>query len=267
MAENVLRRAIELHHEEQFGGGTIDVATVQQIGAELGIRADVIRRAMLEELQTDHHHSDGWLDRLLGPDRVSGGMVTRAEADALDRQVEEWMRRHEGLRPRAKSGRAVRWEKDPGLGTALRRGLRRTQGTGVLRSAPLVITRQTEVGPREQLIEIDADTSRVKGESAAIGVAGALGAVAVGAGVAAAGTFAPDAVEFVAGFLPAIGATAVAMTVYARHRIARIKNGINRALDGILNPELVRGNEDRRRRGRRPTWARMVEEIADDIFD
>ena len=57
------------------------------------------------------------------------------------------------------------------------------------------------------------------------------------------------------------------MTVYARHRIARIKNGINRALDGILNPELVRGNEDRRRRGRRPTWARMVEEIADDIFD
>lgn len=268
LAENVIRRAIELHQDKQFEGGTIDVATIEQIAGELGISSETIRRAILDELQTERHEEDGLVDRLLGPDRVTGGLVIRARSDDLDLQVEEWMRRHEGMRPRSKNRRAVRWERDPGIGSALRRGLKRTQGTGALRSWPQVITRQTEVGHDEHLIEIEANTSKVKAESAGVGAATAVGAVAVGAAVAALGTFAPDAVEFLAGFIPALGGAIVAAGAYARTRIKRTKDGINRALDGIVNPQIVRRNEDRRERGRRrPSWANIVEEIVDEIFD
>jgi len=269
LAENVLRRAIELHHEDEFGGGTIDVAMVEQIGAELGIGADVIRRALLEELQTERDDASGIVERLFGPDRVTGGIVTRSAGDEIDARVEEWMRRHEGLRPRAQSGRSVRWERDPGIGSALRRGMKRTQGTGALRTSPRVITRQTEVGSNEHLVEIEADTSNTKTESAGIGLAAGLGAIGVGVGVAAVGSFAPEPVEFLAAFLPGLGAAIFAASAYARARIKRTKDGINRALDGILHPVVTHRNEDRRQRGRgrRPTWAHIVEEIVDEIFD
>ncbi len=268
LAENVIRRAIELHHDQEFEGGTIDVATVEQIAGELGIGPEMIRRALLDELQTERHDDDGLLDRLLGPDRVTGGLVTKSASEDLDRQVEEWMRRHEGMRPRAKNRRAVRWERDPGIGSALRRGFKRAQGTGALRTWPQVTTRQTEVGHDEQLIEIEADTSKVKAESAGVGAATAFGAVAIGAAVAAAGTFAPDVVEFLTGFLPALGGAILAAGAYARSRISRTKDGINRALDGIVHPHVVRRNADRRERGsRKPTWAHIVEEIVDEIFD
>ena len=269
LAENVIRRAIELHHDEQLDGDSIDLEMVEQIGAELGIRKDIIRKALIDELQTERDHGDTVIDRLLGPDRVSGGIVTRADREALADRIAEWMHLDEGMRPRAKNAGAVRWEKDPGIGTAIRRGMKQSKGTGALRASPKVITRQTEVGSDEHLVEIEADTSHARAESAGVATAVALGAAGVGTAIAV-GTGNP--LGFLAGFLPGIGVAAFAARAYARARIRAMRDGINRALDGILHPRDDEDARSKRRKGRgrgqrKPSWVHIVEEIVDEIFD
>ena len=286
LAENVIKRAIELHHDQTFETGerTIDRALIEQVGAELGIGPDVIRRALIEELRTETEEGRRpIIERLLGVDRVSGGVVVAGSADAVEDATAAWMGRHEGMRPRAKSGRSVRWEQDSGIGTAIRRGMKQSQGTGELRRSPSVITRQTEIAADEQLVEIDVDTSNVRTQAVGvgIGVAALAAALAVVAGVAS-GQFFTALGVLVSGMVGSL----VGATAFARSRIGRIRAGLNRALDGILHPiDSWRGRGDRsrrddedddddrdgrrrrKRRRRKPTWADIIEDVFDEVFD
>jgi hypothetical protein len=279
LAENVIRRAIELHHDQTFETGerTIDRELIEQVGAELGIGPDIIRRALIDELRTERDERRSTLgERVLGVGRVSGGVVVKGTADDVEDATARWMAHHEGLRPRAKSARSVRWERDSGIGTAIRRGMKQSKGTGDLRRSPSVITRQTQIDPDEHLVEIDVDTSNIRTE--AVGIGFAL-AAAAGALAAAVGLASEQVAAALAVLLPGLGAALGGVALYARSRIARIRRGLNRALDGILHPIDTlrhrdghpRSDDDdggrRSRKRRKPTWADVIEDIVDEIFD
>lgn len=237
LAERVIRRAIELQDQAEAGPDRIGRPALEQIAAELGITATVVEQALLEELSTAAAGSTR--ERFLAPSRITGGRVVAGDTDSVAAAIDEWMTRQEGLRPRARTRAGVQWERDRNVFTRLRHGLKLSRGTGALRRLPSVTHRQTEVTPSAQLVEIDADSSVVSRTSLA--VAGSVAAAAAGGGIAAAAGLpgGNDLLQFAVVAAPGLVVALSSALAVARGWAASIRRGIDRALDGIANPDLV----------------------------
>lgn len=262
LAERVLRRAIALQQESDHGPETISRRALEQIAGELGIDEAAVVAALRDELESGVEAGSGrW--RRIAPERVTGGRVVDGDRAEVTDAVVRWMTRHEGMRPRSRAaGGGIRWEKDDRWRTALRQGLKLSRGTGTLRNLPSVVHRQTAIGVDEHLVEIDADTAIVGRTAAAVGgglaAAGAVAGGAVAAGIGGG----PDIVQFLAGFVPLAAAGAGSALAIARSWTSSVRKSIERALDGISNPDL------QGRSGRpKPAWARALDDVADVVDD
>lgn len=263
LAERVLQRAIELHHDDVHGPDRITRDQLDQIAKELGIEPEYVEAALVAELTTRRDSPPRSLrERMLAPDRISGGRVIDADKETIERSIIEWLRAQEGFRPRAQTGSGYVWERDDHWATKLRLGL--SSNKGPLRGLRTITHRHTDLGDGRHLVELDAD-ARVISRTGA-GLIGGFGAASVLGGVAAAAGISGG--NDLAQFLSVMGPTALtgltAGLITAKAWAAQIRRGIDRALDGISSPEL----HSRDRKGRRKTgFAKVLDDIGDAIDD
>ena len=274
LADRVIRRAIELHSEQRDGPATMSRESIDQIATELGVDPRFVDRAIAEELQTTSSGSLTPMERLFAPNSIRGGTVVNASADTVQRDIVVWLTAQEGLRPRARSRGGIEWERDDHWSTKLSLGLG-SDGTKKLRAMRRVTHHQTEVGEDAHLVELEVDSSIIS--KVAIGLVagfsglGILNGSFLAAGIGDTGALA-DVVQFLAGFggTAAIGLASGMIT--ARVWASSVRDGLERALNGIANPDLFPRHSrrrarrrDSRRRGSSRTFIDSVEDVIDDI--
>lgn len=147
LAERVLGRAIELDHEAaeaaEAAAETIDYETLKEIAFEVGISEEALRRALLEEVDTDLDHDAHPAERATVPDSIRGGLIVAGTGDEIARKLREHLE-HEGYRPAPSGGENI-WTKTapPGRRSLAARTVEQSRG-------------------HRQFVELDVDTSRVR---------------------------------------------------------------------------------------------------------
>jgi hypothetical protein len=181
----------------------------------------------------------------------------------LERSIVEWLRTEEGFRPRARTGAGYRWERDDGMAARFRTSISSSRGS--LRSVRNLTHRQTDLGHGRHLVEIDTDSKIVS--TASVGVAAGSVMLSLIGGVISAFGFpgGNDVLQFTAVAAPVAAMGIGAGVITAKAWAAQIRNGVERALDGISAPELRQPR--RRRKQRKSGVARVLDNIGDAIED
>lgn len=233
LAENVLRRAIEIHQEDEIQqeqaieDGSVSFAELAKIAGEIGIDASTLQRALLEQLDPEKDDSRTFRDLVLGPKRVAGGKLAEGDAEAVEVRVDEWMRELESMYPTRQSGTSTTWESVGGTGAL-------TQALGSVSQRSLE-SRQTTLASGDQLVELEVDLAKNRLAWSGLGLLlAALGAVTGGFTAANEG-FSSNLVEFLIPFGVGSGVGLVTASVGARMTAAYVRRQINRTLDGIAN--------------------------------
>lgn len=150
LAERVLGRAIELDHqattEAEAATETMDYDTLKDIALEVGISEESLKRALLEELNTEKDHNASPVERLTAPDTVRGGLIVNGRAEEVADRLRSHLSDVEGFRELRHSGPFTAWEKRAGG----QRG--RTAQTWTV----------TQARDDRQLVEVDIETARAR---------------------------------------------------------------------------------------------------------
>lgn len=97
LAERILGRAVELDAEHKAqardAAATLDYETLRSIALEVGITEEALKKALLEELDTEKDHGAKASERLTVPDTVRGGLIVPGSADELAARLDEFVRR------------------------------------------------------------------------------------------------------------------------------------------------------------------------------
>jgi hypothetical protein len=97
LAERILGRAVELDAEQKAAArdasATLDYETLKSIALEVGITEEALKKALLEELDTDKDHGATPSERVTVPDTVRGGLIVPGSADELAARLDEFVRR------------------------------------------------------------------------------------------------------------------------------------------------------------------------------
>lgn len=266
-AERVLERAIRIQ-AQRHAKDTFSASQIRHIARELGLDDSVVDRAIREEIAAPpvSNREGGWL----GPKRlIERTIVSGDHADVSDR-IMSWLETEEGLRPVARTPDGIRWEPDRHWMTSTRLALG-TDGTKALRGMHQVIHRQSELGPNEQLVELEVETGRIRNTAVGVGAGVAALGVATGVTVAAAVPGGNDLLQFLTAAVHGLVVAGTTMFTIARTWATSIRKGMLRALDGISHPELYRRARKRRMRRQwrqgQSGWKRLVDEVVDSIED
>lgn len=236
--ERVIARAVELQQDREVGRGTgLTLADLQAAVAQVGVEADLVRRALDEvRLGAGETGEHGWVDRVLGPRHVAGAAVVAGSPDEVSRAIATWMSTDEGMMLAGTRDGADRWAPDNRLLTQVRHGLQVTRSESALRGLRSVTTR-AEPASDGTLVAIEADTTSIRTANAA--VLSVSGLVGVGVGVAAAvafpdsATIASDVAQFSVGFSLPVATGAGIATIIHRSWLGRVRRAVVQALDGI----------------------------------
>jgi hypothetical protein len=119
LAERVLGRAIEIQHEDDAEQrAAIDRITYQdlrEIALEVGIPEDALRRALLEQLETERDPDATRVERLTTPKVIRGGTVVRGDRADIQRRIRRYLERIEGMRLEGEtSDRSIWSQRHPG---------------------------------------------------------------------------------------------------------------------------------------------------------
>ncbi len=113
MAERVLGRAIELDSDAraaaEAAADTIDYDMLRDVALEVGISEEALKKALLEELDTEKDHDARPVERATVPDVVRGGMIVSGFAEEVAQRLRDYLERVEGLEQRRQSGPMSEW--------------------------------------------------------------------------------------------------------------------------------------------------------------
>lgn len=149
VADRVLGRAIELDHaareETEAAAETIDYETLKEIALEVGISESALKKALLEEFNTERDHKARPLERATVPDTIRGGLIVPGVMEAVATRLRDYLESQEGLRDRGGS-EVHRVFRSPGRS-----------------SSPQVETwTVTQSRPDRQLVEVGVDTAAAR---------------------------------------------------------------------------------------------------------
>ncbi len=246
-AERVIRRALQLQQAEQIGPrGGMSLADVQEVAAQVGVEPDLVRRALKDvRLASAAEYEPSRTERLLGPARVAGAVVIDSDPVTARTATTAWMTNDEGMKRTGSRHNVDRWVKDKRLLVEVRRGLQATRGNGALRDLKSVSV-DVRADDDGSIVYVDADTSTVQRAVAITAVSGVLGGIALGLGAAGVApdtaVISSDVAQFAVGFLGSAAAGVGTAALVARTWIAKVREGVDVALDGIsmttMHPEL-----------------------------
>ncbi len=232
-AERVLRRAIEHQSNEDVPTTTLDMAALERVAAEVGVAREHLARALAEIRAEGERPELSLVDRLLVPDRIMERAVIERPLPQVEAAIHDWMVQHEGMRLRARLPDGGRWERDTHWLTRLRMGLNFGRPKA-LRRARDVTHHVRPIHAHEQVVALQADTSRPRAIGLALLGAGAAAAAAGGAAAAVAGE-----PMLAAGIVGGFAAFSTGVVLGVRMWADRIRNALGRALDGISHPDLT----------------------------
>ncbi len=145
LAERVLGRAIELDAsakaEAEAAAATIDYDTLKDIALEVGISEDSLKKAVLEQLDTEKDPDARPIERITVPDAVRGGLVVPGSAEDV-------------------AGRIAAHAERQGL-MAVRRNQNQTIWSAAHRPEVETWT-VTQNSPDRQLVEVGVKTSEAR---------------------------------------------------------------------------------------------------------
>ena len=217
--ERVLARALLSSSDSE---GTLSVADVRRIAAELDIPLEAVDAALVAELTV--LGTEGSRGRLLPGSVVEASRsIAGSEAEVRDRS-RHWMARQEGLRLRRVDGPLEVWEKDPSLLAAARSALRLRAGSGRLR----------ETGEVRLAVAGDEERTQVslvaKSSTPMVATAGIIAGSAV-TGLTLA--LALQGWAWILLLLPILVVGIVGGVATGRYLTNQLLAGLDRALDGI----------------------------------
>lgn len=248
--DRILQRAAELQAGERDHGDELSRDELVQLGREVGIPAQHLEQAMLEEqTRTPDQRLDGFWDRAAGPAAVRAMRVVRGEAVPTERQLADYMEEHELLAvARQSSGRMV-WEPLRGFNAAMKRSKAVLGGGNKPFMLARALTVSASITPLEAgfvHVELVADLREARGSFLGGGVA----VTALGGGTGAvAYALMGQAVGPIAGTLgaplllmgiPVILGLALGWGVLRRYPpvFQRAQMGLERALDHVERGEV-----------------------------
>jgi hypothetical protein len=210
MADRVLGRAIELDHvarlETDAAAETIDYETLKEIALEVGISEKALKKALLEEFNTERDHKARPLEKATAPDTIRGGLIVDGVMEAVTTRLRDYLESQEGLRDRGGS-EIHRMFRPPGRS-----------------SGPQVDTwTVTQARPDKQLVEVDVDTAAARKRA----MRWIVGLVILGMvfGSNLGGLFVLGV--FVAGIVSVVG--------WAKRIVRRARRRVNKALGSLVD--------------------------------
>lgn len=182
--ELVLRRAFELAHVEPEEELVFSRSTLAEIAAEVDLPVQAVAAALAEQM-ADGTDRGSFLDRLIGPDRISVHRSSTATEDEMRGRVVRLLEVGHGMRPRVQHDGVVVAAKRSDVVGKLARTVRDAQGIGQLGKLRRIEVAAVDVGDEPGALVLSADIGDRRNAAmaggAAVGVAGS--AVAVGAAV------------------------------------------------------------------------------------
>ena len=190
-ADEVLRRAVELHQREAAQSGeALALSDVRRLASEIGIPAETVERALVQVRQEAlalPSEPPGVVDRVFGPARVVAARTVPGPTNEVAAAIEAWLRA-ELFRIERNLGDTIVWENPESLVYRARRwfDLGGRMRLGVARRVT-VHTAESGTGLVHVRLEADLEprrTSRVRGAALGVGAWTGLGtviAIAIGA--------------------------------------------------------------------------------------
>jgi len=113
LADRVLGKAIELDHEAreaaEAAAETIDYETLREIALEVGITEESLKKALLQELDTEKDHNARPVERATVPDAVRGGLIVPGGPEEIGARLRDFFERIEGFVEEAGSEMRSTW--------------------------------------------------------------------------------------------------------------------------------------------------------------
>lgn len=186
-ADEVLRRAVELHQRESAASGeALALADVRRLASEIGIPAETVERALVqvrEEALAKPSAPPGVVDRVFGPAQVVAARTVPGPVHEVQAAIDAWLRA-ELFRIERNLGDTIVWENPESLMLRARR-LFDVGGRMRLGVARRVTVRVEPSGTGLVHVRLEADleprrTSRVRGAMIGLGAWTTIGtAVAI----------------------------------------------------------------------------------------
>lgn len=234
--EPIVRRAAELQNRRGSPGAqSLTEAEVIEIGRQVGLEPDYVRRAIAEvhadSLAPAAPPGSPLLDLLAGEGRVEVRRVVEGEPALIQQQIEGQLREREKLGSlRRRHGRSV-WEASSGAFARLERFLNfsgREYALAEIRQVDLAVA---ELEPGWALVTVTGDLGNKRDEAFYAVAGGALAAMIVAFMIAAEGSVATGIVAAVlAGVL-----TAAAGSAWLRWTLTRRRERIGLLLEGLVD--------------------------------
>lgn len=227
--EAILRRAFELAHVEPTRELVFSRSTLAEIAAEVDLPLQAVAAALAEQL-ADGTDDASFLDRLIGPDRISVHRASTASEDEMRERALRLLEVGHGMRPRVQFDGVVVASKRKDVVGKLARSVRDAQGLGQLGKLRRVEVAAVDVGDEPGALVLSADIGDRRNEAMAGGAAvGSLGSAAV---VGAAFVFGPLA--WIAAPV-AVGAGLITSRMVHGSTRRDAEEDLHRAADALVN--------------------------------
>lgn len=206
--EAAILRAAMLASTEADTEDRISEDELLRIGAELGLPARHVRRALFELPAADADSDRGLLQRILGPANIVGWRVVAGEPESIQTRLEDYLGTREYLRLARRQGDLTWFEPAEDTISHVVRALRRPASRFHVSRARRVGLAVRTLEPGHVHVRLDLDQAdKRRGAATAGGVLGGLcGALAASGGLLALGGFTEVALASSVGILSTVAA-------------------------------------------------------------
>ena len=246
--ERVLTRAAELQaHTVEPSEGMTEKELVD-LGGEVGISSDFMRRALAEERTRIGSPSEATsgsttLVGLFGPERISASRIVRGSPSAILAALDDWMQRQESMLSMRRMTDRLTWEPRRDFLGNLQRGFNFRGKTYELVVASEVAASVAAIDAQQTLVRIDADLGAARRRSTVGSGVVAGGGVASASAIVGLATLFPEGSLLIGGVVGAVWAgsgvlIASAIARRQRRKVSRVQLALEQILDRLERDEI-----------------------------
>lgn len=237
--DRILKRAAELQAGEHDVGDGLTRDELLKLGDDVGIPAQYLRQALLEEqTRAAPEPAGGLWGALAGPARVFAYRVVPGDPATIERALARWMESEELLQVKRRFPDRVTWEPKSGFLASMQRGLKVTGRAYSLAEAAEIAGQVTPLEKGFCHVQLVADVRNLRRQRAAGAIVLAtLGTLATLVGLSLGlPTVAAELVTLV----PAAAGGAAGLAAARTHRrvSARVEVGLEQVLDRLEHGEI-----------------------------
>lgn len=243
--ERVLTRAAELQAQTVEPSEGMTEQELVELGGEVGISSDFMRRALAEERTRVGSPSEAntTLAGLFGPERISASRIVRGSPAAILAALDDWMQRQESMLSMRRMADRLTWEPRRDFLGNLQRGFNFRGKTYELVAANEVAASVAAIDAQRTLVRIDADLGAARRRSTVGSGVVAGGGVASASAIVGLATLFPEGSLLIGGVVGALWAgsgvlIATAIARRQRRKVSRVQLALEQILDRLERDEI-----------------------------